>query len=376
MFLVCGLESNAIQNRVDSGLDNLQHPLLHRDFAAKLLEIIVDPYRATLTRQSAACYLASFVSRASYVGPETVCESISALLRWAEAYICALKVERIRAADARDQSELHSLFYTVCQAAFYIMCFRGMQAIDYYRSAVEYHARTPPPEDDELDTDMPHPDHIDLGDKRWTTICTNDLQPLRFCLESVRSEFLHVAHAFDLIEEQTLDRLVAEAKRLSTGHVSKKSVSRISTVATLEKKRQAGGVGGLGRGSNPLNSFFPFDPFLLRRSHDFIEPFYNYWQGSIEERDMVENDEDDQIFDPSLVTADETDESHHEAEDDDSVSVSSSVGDSIPLDPMSFASANSRPSLSTPDSYKQAQRLAWTDTMKRPRSQSVENGSW
>ena len=39
------------------------------------------------------------------------------------------------------------------------------------------------------------------------------------------------------------------------------------------------GVGGLGRGRNPLASFFPFDPFRLRRSHRFIGPLYAEWRG-------------------------------------------------------------------------------------------------
>ncbi|CAN0477912.1 unnamed protein product, partial [Laminaria digitata] len=36
--------------------------------------------------------------------------------------------------------------------------------------------------------------------------------------------------------------------------------------------------GGLGRGSNPLDSFFPFDPYLLRRSHAYVDTIYNTWQ--------------------------------------------------------------------------------------------------
>merc|ERR1711976_145058 len=49
----------------------------------------------------------------------------------------------------------------------------------------------------------------------------------------------------------------------------------------FERRRlAAGGVGGLGKGSNPLDSFFPFDPYLLRRSYDFVEPHYRDWCGS------------------------------------------------------------------------------------------------
>ena len=27
-----------------------------------------------------------------------------------------------------------------------------------------------------------------------------------------------------------------------------------------------------------MDSFFPFDPYLLRHSYPFIEPFYNEWE--------------------------------------------------------------------------------------------------
>jgi RNA polymerase I-specific transcription initiation factor RRN3 len=366
IFLLCGLEAKAIDDG-GNGLDSQTHAILHRDFAAKLIEIVVDPYRATMTRQSGACYLASFISRATYVSPETVCESIAALLRWAEAYIYSLKINGVRAADAREQSELHSLFYTICQSAFYIMCFRGVEAVQFYRSAVDYHSSSAPT--GEAEWDLPHPDHVDIGCKRWTVICGHELQPLRFCLESVRSEFLHVAHTFEMIDSHTLEQLVVEAKRLSTGRVSKKAASRIYTAATMEKKRQTGGVGGLGRGSNPLNSFFPFDPFLLRRSHDFIEPFYNYWQGPIQEDDMVEDDDEDDAAVDFTQDADDSD-----AEDDNSVDSSTQV------QPMSYASnytsCSDNPLLSTSETNKESLKHAWIDATKRPRSLSIENGSW
>jgi RNA polymerase I-specific transcription initiation factor RRN3 len=368
IFQLCGMEAKALKNDAnDVSSATQQHAVLNRDFAAKLIDIIMDPYRATLTRQSGACYLASFISRASFICSDTVCEAVSALLRWAEAYISSLGEHSIRAADARDQGELHSLFYTVCQAAFYIMCFRGEDAIKFYRSVVEYHSSTTTEDRDE-DAYMPEPELIDMGSKRWTMICGHELQPLRFCLESVRSEFLHVAHAFDLVEEHTLNHLVMEAKRLSTGQVGKKAASRISTAATLVTKRKTGGVGGLGRGSNPLNSFFPFDPFLLRRAHAFIEPFYNYWQGPIEEEDMVESDDEEEAADPANTGNISDDESDVEEEIAESLDSS--------LHQLSFTSTISDKVFLTPDNKKVAQRNAWTDAVKRPRSHSIENGSW
>ena len=378
LFYLCGLESE--RTRTNSvpvvGSSSHEHSILHRDFASKLLEIVIDPYRAMLTRQSAACYLASFVSRASYVEAETICESISALLRWAEAYIDSLAVNSIWAADAREQSELHALFYTVCQAAFYIMCFRGKDAIHFFREARKQLDKGEST-GGEHEVLLPDPKDIDLGVTRWTRVCGHVLQPLRFCLESVRSEFLHVAHFYTLVEEHVLDKLVVDAERMSTGRIIKKAATTIKTAVTLEKQRRKGGVGGLGRGSNPLKSFFPFDPLLLRRSNVFVEPFYMHWRGPVDEEDVLvidEAPENDygQIFD---MDEDEVGGDSDDEEEKVPVVVSDQETKEEPESDTDVAEEDKGLSVA-PTHVKEQQKKAWADTMKRPRSQSMENGSW
>jgi len=382
LFYLCGLEPERISTDSTPVVcpDGQEHSILHRDFASKLLEIVVDPYRAMLTRQSAACYLASFVSRASYMEAETICESISALLRWAEAYMDSLAANSVWAADAREQTELHGLFYTVCQAAFYIMCFRGIDAIRFYQEVVGESDKGVSTVGDDTPSSLPDPNDIDLGVSRWTRVCNHDLQPLRFCLESVRSEFLHVAHFFSLVEKEVLNRLVIDAKRMSTGRVNKKAPATIMTAATLEKQRRKGGVGGLGRGSNPLKSFFPFDPLLLRRSHEFVEPFYMDWRGPVEEEDILaiddtQNDEYPQAFDM------DEDENGLDAENDDEHGVVIPVVVSDQETKQEADSDSDGPDEANGDAdapalSKEQQKKVWTETMKRPRSQSMENGSW
>lgn len=38
----------------------------------------------------------------------------------------------------------------------------------------------------------------------------------------------------------------------------------------------------IGSGYNPLDSFFPFDPYLLRESSKFITPLYVNWSDVVE----------------------------------------------------------------------------------------------
>ena len=50
-------------------------------------------------------------------------------------------------------------------------------------------------------------------------------------------------------------------------------------------------MGGLGHGKNPLESFFPFDPYLLRRSYAYIGEIYSEWSGR-EDRERSDDDGD------------------------------------------------------------------------------------
>lgn len=382
ILVICGLEHKQLS------APHAQVAQLDREFAAKLIDIVLDPYRATVTRQSGACYLASFISRAKFVSPETSCETISALLKWADAY---MKSDySTRASDLREQCDLHSLFYTVCQAAFYIMCFRGAESIRYYRSAMKYHERHQQQllNDDDVSS-YADPEHVDISADRWASICGHPLQPLRFCLESVRGEFLHVAHVFGLLPPELLERLNVDDSKMSSGTKKRKPIA-ITTAATLAKRRMKGGVGGMGHGTNPLDSFFPYDPYLLSHSHQFVEPFYKNWEGSVEEEDEItDDDDDDQVSDDSSVEdyasalgdSDEDEDNKNEAAAHMPQSVDSH------LKPMSYISNATIESTSTKSSFQpgtpdevarmQEQRQVWSESLKRTRAASIEsNGSW
>jgi RNA polymerase I-specific transcription initiation factor RRN3 len=180
----------------------------------------------------------------------------------------------------------------------------------------------------------------------------------------------------------------------------KKKTSLISTPATLEKERLRGGVGGLGRGTNPLDSFFPFDPYLLRRSYSFIEPFYKHWDGGAS-ADLYVPDDDVEDDTAIIVDGDSEDESTQQIHDNDlnddgSISESDDDEDGTVEETndvvrrkrlMSFASnatsVSSRPSSldDRHDDLLTTKRIetkkAWSTIIKRPRAPSCsENGSW
>jgi len=403
ILFLCGLDHDMSSSSCinDDGNITLEQPKLYREFAAKLIDIILDPYRATVTRQSATCYLASFVSRASFVCAETACESVVALLRFAEAYMdkypteaSARKKWKGVSFEGKGRLEMHSLFYTVCQAAFYIMAFRGKECIHYFRNASKVHH--------EIDGDFSSAEfvlsgsnsnlmHIDICTERWTRLCSHHLQPLRNCLESVRGEFLILSDRFDFIEDSVIRKLVIEDRQMSSGLQNKKSSTKkssvIRTAATLERKR-LNGVGGLGRGMNPLDSFFPFDPYLLQRSYAFVEPYYRQWERSSvdsvdtsatlkEEKDSIIDGDEDITSDDSGSDDDEIemnrDDDDDNSDDDDDADehrkhdISSSNSPSID-------NKRSEDDVILPD--VSTNKDTWMKELKRARALSIADDCW
>ena len=362
LFYTCGVGCDElVPVPVENG--QIEDDNMDRIFVSNLIAVLYHPYKSVVTRQTGACYLASFVSRAEFCKAETVCQAVHALLRWASAYMDSVK--QTQAPDARQQCSMHSLFYTVAQAAFYIMCFRGREAWEYHQGQVREHESA---EDD-------------IGAEQWQRLCSHELNPLKNCLESVRVEFLKLAGVFKLISDDLRHSILEERATTST-HSKRKRKAVISTPATMEKERLKGGVGGLGLGSNPLDSFFPFDPYLLRQSNTFVEPYYRHWQdctvanlpsGSEEENDQVVTESGDESDDDGGDEESEASLGDHGMEDYDDEEEDSEDDDTSSHQPMSFTSKL--------NGFDEAPTLVNVELgapifkpMQRPRAASVE--SW
>jgi RNA polymerase I-specific transcription initiation factor RRN3 len=352
MFYMCGLESQSLSTTNADYQLSQQHATLNRDLAARFIKITFDPYRSTTVRQSAACYLASFVSRAKFVEADTVSESVCALLRWADAYIAALQANSLSAADARAQCELHSLFYTITQSAFYIMCFRGTDVMDLYHSVTEMKQNGIENVPEHL-RDLPLQD-IDIGPKRWENICGHPLQPLLYCLEAVRVEFLQFALTFGLLDAEMVARLSGEFP------------VAVPTASVSANGPEPGADSIAGNGSNPLKSFFPFDPYLLKNSFPFIQPYYRYWGGhSDAERSSVVEVTVPPVGDDEDPMEEEMEEHEVSSSDDDDDEEDEEK--SLPAAKGTAASSVAHDGDIVPPSVMQ----------KRNRSQSIESaGSW
>ncbi|RLN89763.1 hypothetical protein BBJ28_00021426 [Nothophytophthora sp. Chile5] len=249
-------------------------------FISQLLATSLDPQTPPTTRQSCAAYLASFLARAKYISVAYLQKALYHLLKWLhdqmdvydaaqqqlqeqlDARVGESAVDReervLEEAEALETSEARgfqeSIFISTLQTVCYLLCFRGLEI-----------ARS----DDGAGYDFLR----SLGWERLL-VTSSGYCPLAFCQQTVATEFLNLVETFDLVSESCLDRVdqaiggvsAKSSKAAKSMERSTKPTVSSASAATLLGQRQ------------PLETFFPFDPYLLRRSFRFIGPLYLYWK--------------------------------------------------------------------------------------------------
>lgn len=284
VFYACGVEARQSSSK---------EPQLGAEFVRRLLDMTLDDTKPAVIRQMSAAYLGSYLARASYLSISVVDAALSSLLLRITEFLdsnealsgAELTASSITPRLLRRRSSMGSmgsngspmcingwgggdslkLFYSFCQSAFYIMCFHG--------ATLTHHAR----------------DHA----RDWERVLRSRLNPLRHSLETVRREFARLCCAvlFDGIFPADLLGMLHKVGYEEEAEAPVETVTSIvvgaSVGASAPTPSRSTMAGGLGSGSNPLDSFFPFDPYLLRRSHAHVSSMYNYWHGGVqrEERD-------------------------------------------------------------------------------------------
>lgn len=193
-------------------------------------------------RQSAASYVAGFVARARPVTTESARVCLDLLSKWLNAYLDYFET----AAGGSDAPEDHSLFYNVCQAVFYIVCFRHVQLFASY-DGVDGPAAM-----------------ARLGLDR---VVNSRLNPLRVCLPSVVNEFARVMH------EQQIVYCYAAMQRNARPQRS----GNASPVRSGSSGAEAA-MAYINREAVDFESFFAFEPLTLARTSPIVEPFYQQWE--------------------------------------------------------------------------------------------------
>ena len=166
-----------------------------------------------------------------------------------------------------------------------------------------------------------------LAQWAWDDLVNSPLRPLQFCLESVRLEFPSALRA--VLPDVVLripGPLAAgcglAAVGVNHGNAANAAASRsprsASSPAAVSQRAGAhyGRLGaGAGSRANPLDSFFPFDPYLLWESSAFIDSLYQDWEPMSPPAAHTTNDS---VGGGGCLTTDEEDDG---GDDGDTISV-------------------------------------------------------
>ncbi|XP_062591236.1 RNA polymerase I-specific transcription initiation factor RRN3-like [Saccostrea cucullata] len=183
----------------------------------------------------------NLLSRAMFVPLSTVTACLDLMCEWVHLYLDNTSEEIVNA----DVSH-HGPFYSVCQAVFYVFVFRNKEIFEMKKG------------------------HNWAESLNLQRIVTCRLNPLRVCLPVIVKMFSSISRMHQLA---FCDTIIERNKRCILPVTS----NGVGTSSVLTE----------------LDSYFPFDPYLLNRSGRFIIPLYREFKGSIEEDQELSEGEDD-----------------------------------------------------------------------------------
>ncbi|XP_069578086.1 RNA polymerase I-specific transcription initiation factor RRN3 [Brachyistius frenatus] len=201
-------------------------------FLDHLWKILQSPSQPAVLRQTAAGYLGSFLARAKFIPVLTVRACLDLVLSWIHRYIDS---QDISGRQVCCDISLHGPFYAACQAAFYTLIFR-------HRAMLEANMKT-------------GLEYLQSLNLERVVMC--QLNPLKVCLPSVTNMFAAITRKYQVVFCYTI--------------IEKNNRQVLPVV------RSSAGGDSVTTNTNPLDSFFPFDPYLLNRSGQLIEPLYQVW---------------------------------------------------------------------------------------------------
>lgn len=268
---------------------------------------------SNVERQNSALYIASFVARASFLRHASAIVAFEMLLKWTHAYTeYHLTTSQAALAAAAQNSytpsgaslaavtavpevgpleaSQHAVFYRMCQAVFYIFCYRQSS----FRDMLEQNPEI-------------------LHSLRLDALIFSPLNPLRYISQTVIEEFLRVNDELGRIVE--CDELVQRNHRLNqSSRVGAAHGANGSSHAQRGSNGDAsgGGITGGNGGSSasltatrfdPNDIFFPFDPYQLKHSSAYIDNLYIVYRHEEESDEEEYEDEEDaeDDFDDDVV---------------------------------------------------------------------------
>ncbi|XP_035771085.1 RNA polymerase I-specific transcription initiation factor RRN3 [Neolamprologus brichardi] len=228
-------QTQKAEEQTEECLFDMLSQALAEAFLDHLWKILQNPSLPAVLRQAAAGYLGSFLARAKFIPLSTVRACLDLLSSWIHQYIysqdsCGKQV-------CCDVS-LHGPFYTSCQAVFYTIIFR-------HRALLEANMKKGRIENFEL-----------ISCRLEESLCIS-YKMLVFSLLVIPTSSCFCCRKYQVVFCYTI-------------------IER-NNRCVLPVVRSSAGGDCVTTNTNPLDSFFPFDPYLLKRSGQLIEPLYQVW---------------------------------------------------------------------------------------------------
>ena len=227
-------------------------------YSLKFLEFawkkFLSPSGASIMRQTAIAYIASYVARAKFTDVSLLRMYLKRLSSWVNGYLAARGENGLDAhyVDVR----AHGPFYAACQALLYMLAFRYEELVSGGPKSIEF-----------------------LNSLRLGHIVCSQLNPLKVCLPPVVKNFAAIARHYQLAYCETVIQKNARLNLPVVGAMS-------STTTVIGEAKLA-----------LLDTFFPFDPYRLKDSKKFVTEHYREYQGSLadsEDEDDSDSDESDE----------------------------------------------------------------------------------
>ncbi|XP_061702356.1 RNA polymerase I-specific transcription initiation factor RRN3 isoform X1 [Syngnathoides biaculeatus] len=202
-------------------------------FLEHLWKILQNPSQPAVVRQAAAGYIGSFLARAKFIPVVTVRACLDLLISCIHRYIDS---QDSKGRQSCCDISLHGPFYTACQAVFYTLIFRhGAILAANMKTGLEY-----------------------LQSLNLERVVMCQMNPLKVCLPAVTNMFAAITRKYQVVFCYTI--------------IERNNRHMLPVV------RSCAGGDSVNTNTNPLDSFFPYDPYLLKRSGQLIKPLYQVWE--------------------------------------------------------------------------------------------------
>ncbi|XP_053392781.1 RNA polymerase I-specific transcription initiation factor RRN3-like [Mercenaria mercenaria] len=219
-------------------------------FLDYLWKLVQNPNVHSVYRQSAVAYMGSLLARAKFVSIRTVMRTVELMMKWAHTYThtcqdCVM-------ADVVH----HGPFYSVCQSVFYVFAFRQKEIFET-KAGLKW-----------------------AKSLQFQHLVQSRLNPLKVCLPLVVKTFASITRQHQLA---FCDHIIQQNNR------SFLPVDSSSSQTSFE-------------------TYFPFDPYLLKRSMKYVEPHYRKYDQSVAVDDDSSGEEDeDEMFTDDIPSSEAVD---------------------------------------------------------------------